>query len=155
MIRLGTLAWLVVLALLGIGLFQVKYEVQAREDELHKLRRQVEANLAVIRVLEAEWSYLNDPPRLADLARRHTELAPTTPSQIRDFAELPARLPDVAPPLGQTPPLVGEAVATTPPAPAPEDDAVIDAILADMHEDEGETGGAPLGLPARAGQGSE
>jgi hypothetical protein len=92
MIRISAIVWLVVLILLGIGLFQVKYNVQAKERELREVRRQVATNLSAIHVLDAEWSYLNDPLRLADLARRHTELAPTTPAQIGDFASLPARL---------------------------------------------------------------
>jgi hypothetical protein len=47
-------------------------------------------------VLEAEWSYLNDPTRLADLARRYTDLAPATPTQIAGFDRLVPR-----PPAGQ------------------------------------------------------
>jgi hypothetical protein len=94
MIRVSVLVWTIILALLGIGLFQVKYNVQAKERELRDVRRQIEANLTSIHVLEAEWSYLNDPLRLADLARRHTDLLPTTPNQIGDIATLPPRQPD-------------------------------------------------------------
>jgi hypothetical protein len=105
MIRVSVLVWTVILALLGIGLFQVKYNVQSKERELRDVRRQIEANLTSIHVLEAEWSYLNDPLRLADLARRHTDLLPTTPNQIGDIATLPPRQVD-QPPLDQplTPP---------------------------------------------------
>lgn len=91
MIRISVIVWTVILAFLGIGLFQVKYNVQSKERELREVRRQIEANLTSIHVLEAEWSYLNDPLRLADLARRHTELLPTTPAQIGDIASLPPR----------------------------------------------------------------
>lgn len=96
MIRVSVLVWTVILALLGIGLFQVKYNVQSKERELRDVRRQIEANLSSIHVLEAEWSYLNDPLRLADLARRHTDLLPTTPNQIGDIATLPPCQPDQA-----------------------------------------------------------
>jgi hypothetical protein len=94
MIRVSVLVWTVILALLGIGLFQVKYNVQSKERELRDVRRQIEGNLTSIHVLEAEWSYLNDPLRLADLARRHTDLLPTTPNQIGDIANLPPRQVD-------------------------------------------------------------
>jgi hypothetical protein len=120
MIRISAIIWVVVLALLGIGLFQVKYNVQAKERELREVRRQVEANLSAIHVLDAEWSYLNDPLRLADLARRHTDLAPTTPAQIGDFASLPPRLEDA--PAGPAeraqpqPPLVSSAPQAPKPA---------------------------------------
>jgi hypothetical protein len=113
MIRISAIVWVVVLALLGIGLFQVKYNVQGKERELREVRRQIEANYNAIHVLEAEWSYLNDPLRLADLTRRHTGLVPTTPGQIGDFASLPLRIedlpltPDV--PAEPQPPLVSSA----------------------------------------------
>jgi hypothetical protein len=118
MIRISAIVWVVVLALLGIGLFQVKYNVQSQERELREVRKQIEANYSAMHVLEAEWSYLNDPLRLADLARRHTELVPTTPSQITDFASLPLRLED----LPATPDKPGEPepplVSSAPQAPA-------------------------------------
>jgi hypothetical protein len=102
MIRISAIIWVVVLALLGVGLFQVKYNVQSQERELREVRRQIETNYNAIHVLEAEWSYLNDPLRLADLTRRHTELVPTTPGQIGDFATLPPRIED-APATPETP----------------------------------------------------
>ncbi len=104
MIRISAIVWVVVLALLGIGLFQVKYDVQSKERELREVRRQIEANYNAIHVLQAEWSYLNDPLRLADLTRRHTGLVPTTPGQIGDFASLPLRIED----LPLTPEVPGE-----------------------------------------------
>jgi hypothetical protein len=119
MIRISAIVWVVVLALLGIGLFQVKYNVQSKERELREVRRQIEANYTAIHVLDAEWSYLNDPLRLADLTRRHTGLAPTTPAQIGDFASLPLRIEDLPltpeVPAEPQPPLVSSA----PRAPAP------------------------------------
>ncbi|TXH34350.1 MAG: hypothetical protein E6Q98_19040 [Rhodospirillaceae bacterium] len=122
MIRIGVVIWILVLALLGVGLFQVKYNVQAKEAELRHLKRQIDSNLSTIHVLDAEWSYLNDPVRLADLARRHTDLLPTQASQIKNFADLPPRpgdapstpVPETAPQLSQpeqapTPPMVSAA----------------------------------------------
>ncbi len=121
MIRISALVWVVVLALLGVGLFQVKYNVQLKERELRDVRRQIEANLSAVHVLEAEWSYLNDPLRLADLARRHTGLVPTTPGRIGDFAMLPPRIDDapvVPPHVGPIPP-EPPLVSQVPQAPAP------------------------------------
>ena len=118
MIRISAIVWVVVLALLGIGLFQVKYNVQSKERELREVRRQIEANYNAIHVLDAEWSYLNDPLRLADLTRRHTGLVPTTPGQIGDFASLPLRIEDLplAPevPAEPQPPLVSSAPQAQP-----------------------------------------
>jgi hypothetical protein len=111
MIRVSFLVWAIILAFLGIGLFQVKYNVQSKERELREVRRQIETNLTSIHVLEAEWSYLNDPLRLADLARRHTDLLPTTPAQIGDIANLPPRPPEL---IGPPPPDGSEPEATPP-----------------------------------------
>ncbi len=102
MIRISVVIWILVLALLGIGLFQVKYNVQAKEAELRGIKRQIDSNLSTIHVLEAEWSYLNDPVRLADLARRHTDLLPTQANQIKTLADLPLR-PVTAPAPQQNP----------------------------------------------------
>ena len=118
MIRISAIVWVIVLALLGIGLFQVKYNVQSKERELREVRRQIEANYNAIHVLEAEWSYLNDPLRLADLTRRHTGLVPTTPGQIGDFASLPLRIEDLPltpeVPAEPQPPLVSSAPQAQP-----------------------------------------
>ena len=118
MIRISAIVWVVVLALLGIGLFQVKYNVQSKERDLREVRRQIEANYNAIHVLDAEWSYLNDPLRLADLTRRHTGLVPTTPGQIGDFASLPLRIEDLPltpeMPAEPQPPLVSSAPQAQP-----------------------------------------
>jgi hypothetical protein len=96
MIRLGTFVWLAVLTMIGVGLYQVELGVLAKESELRQINRQIDANREATHVLEAEWSYLNDPTRLADLARRYTDLAPVTPTQIAGFDRLVPR-----PPAGQ------------------------------------------------------
>lgn len=119
MIRIGTIVWFVILALLGVGLFQVKYAVQAKERELRTVNKQITADRQVLRVLEAEWSYLNDPVRLADLTRRHTDLAPAMANQIATFGDLrerPAALPDPAAPLlvEGTPPTEASPVVAVP-----------------------------------------
>ncbi|MDY0871136.1 cell division protein FtsL [Dongia rigui] len=167
MIRIGTIVWFVVLALLGVGLFQVKYAVQAKERELRKVNRQIAADRDAMRVLEAEWSYLNDPVRLADLTRRHTDLTPVMASQIATFDSLaprPADAPEAAPalpPIAAAPqadvvatPVAAKSIEPAPaaendpvfstssakaaePAAAEEDDATIRAILQDMQSNQG------------------
>ena len=97
MIRLSTFVWLAVLTLIGVGLYQVELGVLAKEAELKQINRQIDADREAMHVLDAEWSYLNDPTRLADLARRYTDLAPVTPTQIAGFDVLQPRLPDTPP----------------------------------------------------------
>jgi hypothetical protein len=100
MIRLSSVVWLIVLAFMGVGLFQMKYSVQAQEKQLKSLRRQLAERLDNIHVMEAEWSYLNDPERLAQLVRRNTDLVPVTAAQIGEVGRLPERAPSVAPSVG-------------------------------------------------------
>lgn len=122
MIRIGTVIWFVVLALLGVGLFQVKYAVQAKERDLRAVNRQITADRQILRVLEAEWSYLNDPVRLADLTRRHTDLVPAMANQIAGFDSLRDR------PAGQPVPDLPLPEQSAPEAPGAESPRVGDPV---------------------------
>lgn len=62
--------FLIALAL-GFGMFSIKREVQSLEDELARVRREIAETRDSIRVLNAEWSLLNQPARLAEMSRRH------------------------------------------------------------------------------------
>ena len=93
MIRLGTILWLSFALVAGVGLFQVKYEVQALEKDLTRLHRQILHDQEAIHVLRAEWSYLNEPARLTQLARRHLDMVPVTAAHLSRFEDLPEPLP--------------------------------------------------------------
>ncbi|GAA0599042.1 cell division protein FtsL [Caenispirillum bisanense] len=93
MIRAAAVVWSVLAIAVGVGLFMLKYEVQGLEDELSRLNREIRADRAAVHVLEAEWSYLNDPARLRELATRHLGLAPLAPDQVSTVAQLPLRPP--------------------------------------------------------------
>ncbi|HYM03030.1 MAG TPA: hypothetical protein VET85_08795 [Stellaceae bacterium] len=97
MIRLGTIAWLLLVATSGYAMFQVKYEVSQLEDELTRVNRQIAADREATHVLNAEWSRLNQPSRLDDLAKRHLHLAPVAASQIGSIDALPRRVTGPAP----------------------------------------------------------
>jgi hypothetical protein len=97
MIRQPTIIAFSLCALLGIGLFLVKYDVQALEEELVKVDRDAAADQEAIHVLKAEWSFLTQPARLADLAARHLVLHPLTANQIGDVDQLALRADRPAP----------------------------------------------------------
>ena len=82
MIRQGFLFWVMLAGGAGVALFLLKYEVQAREDRLAHINAEIIRTQEAIQVLRAEWSYLNRPDRLADLAQRHLDLVPATGRQI-------------------------------------------------------------------------
>ena len=96
--RQPTLVALGLAAVLGFSLFMVKYDVQAKEEQLVKIDRQASADQEAIHVLKAEWSFLNQPGRLADLAERHLSLHPLTAHQIGDFDQLALRADRPTPP---------------------------------------------------------
>jgi hypothetical protein len=91
MIRRSTLLWLLAAILVGSGLYQLKYEVQAKEERLARLNRQIQQEQEAIHVLHAEWAFLNRPDRLADLANRHLEMTPVAPAQFGKVATIPER----------------------------------------------------------------
>ncbi|WP_167730534.1 cell division protein FtsL [Terasakiella sp. SH-1] len=59
---------------LAIGVFRITYQVDALEKELKALNKEILQEQETIHILKAEWSYLNDPNRLEDLAKRYLGL---------------------------------------------------------------------------------
>ncbi|HEV8679434.1 MAG TPA: hypothetical protein VGQ90_08675 [Stellaceae bacterium] len=92
MTRVGAVFWLVLVLLAGFTTFKVKHAVQDVEDQLNRVRKQTIAEQQEIRVLTAEWTYLNQPERLAELNRRFFNLWPITAKQLqRGIADIPMR----------------------------------------------------------------
>lgn len=118
MVRRSTLFWLVAAILVGCGLYQLKYEVQAKEERLARLNRQIQLEQEAIHVLNAEWAFLNRPDRLAELANRHLEMTPVAPAQFGKVTAIPERslVPVVAEAEAAAEPVVTASVA--PPKPA-------------------------------------
>lgn len=103
MMRLSTLLWALLVGLSGYAMFQVKYEVVQLEDELAHMNRQIADGRQQIRVLDAEWSFLNQPARLDQLAKRFLTLGPIGVNAIGHISQLPWRSP--------TPPAAAAAAA--------------------------------------------
>jgi hypothetical protein len=102
MIGRAAVLWLALAVVAGVGLFQVSYRVQSLEEELSQVNRDILRERETIHVLRAEWSYLNEPSRLAELSRRHLTLAPLSASQMIRIEDLPLRLPPL---IAETEPL--------------------------------------------------
>lgn len=75
----------------GVSLFLLKYKVQALENELVARQEQVIRDRSAIRVLQAEWTYLNDPERLRRLSVEHLGFGPATAQNVTDISALPYR----------------------------------------------------------------
>jgi len=91
MMRVINAAAVAVTLMLAFGLYHVTYETQAERRDMHRLAGDLERERDAIRVLEAEWSLLNEPKYLQRLVQERTELEPLQPAQIVTMADLPAR----------------------------------------------------------------
>lgn len=78
-------------AFTGAALLQTSQDVQSAESDLRAMQNAVESERESIRVLEAEWGYLNNPARLESLAAQYLDLEPPVPGST---LETPASLPD-------------------------------------------------------------
>ena len=87
-----TIVGFALVAILAFGLFALKYEVRGLEAELERLEREARTEQEAIRVLNAEWSYLNRPERLQALSERHLPLAAVEARQIGDLDLVPRRI---------------------------------------------------------------
>ncbi len=76
-------------SMVSAGLVAVKARVQDMENRLASLQTGIKSDRTAIRVLKAEWSYLNDPVRLQRLADSHLHLVPAKSSQISSISALP------------------------------------------------------------------
>ncbi|MDZ4869303.1 MAG: hypothetical protein SGI91_18435 [Alphaproteobacteria bacterium] len=91
MIRTVSAISVALLVLVSFELYNGVHRVKAQEQALVSMSAQIAREAEQIRVLKAEWSYLNQPDRLQALARRHLALAPTGASQIVVLTSLPIR----------------------------------------------------------------
>lgn len=91
MIRYLSAVSVALLALVSFELYNGVHRVKSQEQQIASLKTQIAREAEAMRVLKAEWSYLNQPDRLQALARRHLALAPTGASQIVVLTSLPIR----------------------------------------------------------------
>lgn len=71
------------LVLVGIGVSRIKYEVVFLRKTLRTLTKETEKCMDNIKVLEAEWSYLNRPERLKKLANKYLpDMKPVSLKQV-------------------------------------------------------------------------
>jgi cell division protein FtsL len=85
--------------------YKVKFESTRQIERLAKLRMEVRREQDAIAGLRAEWSRLDNPARIQELANRHLALQPIDPRQIDRLDRLPERpsqlvAPDAPDPIG-------------------------------------------------------
>jgi hypothetical protein len=96
MIRVGTMIWLGLIGASSAFLFKTSYEVQSLQGDLRGLNRSILREQDSIRVMHAEWAFLNQPSRLQALSDQFTKLRPIAPMQmIASAADLPMPQPSL------------------------------------------------------------
>lgn len=94
--RLSTIAALALTMASGAVLFSTAQKVQQAESRVARLKSSVSQEEQTIRVLRAEWDYLNRPDRLEALVKNNLELVPANPQSVRDDS---SNLPSVRMPV--------------------------------------------------------
>jgi cell division protein FtsL len=92
--KIPTFTLALISALVAVMLFTVKYRVQALNDELEHLDLQIVADREALHILKAEWSHLNHPKRLRDMADRHLNLGQIDAERISSIEEINKKLPN-------------------------------------------------------------
>ncbi|MBM3468636.1 MAG: hypothetical protein FJX71_04310 [Alphaproteobacteria bacterium] len=86
--RRPTLLFVAIASSVGLGLFQLKYQVMTLEKDYQRIRKSIRETDEAIHVLKAEWAHLNDPKRLQLLCERYLTVAPIRGSQLISFRQI-------------------------------------------------------------------
>ena len=92
----------------GLYLYQSKHRVKLLDEQIEQTAHSTDALREQTRMLSAEWTLLNDPERLRQLATQFLTLQTVSPNQFTSLAELDSRLP---PPVAPGTPVNGGTAA--------------------------------------------
>ena len=81
--------WMFMGVLAAFGLYMVKYKVQTLKAEVAVAEKQLREEKQNLHVLAAEWTYLNRPERIRQLAAKYLTTKPVQGEQLADFASVP------------------------------------------------------------------
>lgn len=90
----STLLLVLMAAAVSVALFTVKHRVQDLDDELRNINREYAESEEAIHVLKSEWSHLNQPARLRQLAGKYLEVGPLDAARVGSADRLLDTLPD-------------------------------------------------------------
>ena len=83
----------------GLYLYQSKHRVKVLDEQIEQTVQDPPTRCASRRrMLSAEWTLLNDPERLRQLASQFLTLQTVSPNQFTSLADLDSRLPPPVPP---------------------------------------------------------
>ncbi len=91
--RVSHFMWAILTIAVAVALFLLKHKVQELEHQLVAKRAQIARDRGAIRVLEAEWTYLNNPERLRRQSEEYLGFHPPQPGNVATIASLPFKTP--------------------------------------------------------------
>jgi hypothetical protein len=124
MIRPVTCVCMLLAGASGLYLYQAKHRVQLLDRQIESTVRATQAARERTAVVKAEWTLLNDPERLSQLAGRFLPLKTVTPGQFTTLTELDNRLPPIRVPGAEMPDQPPLEPALEPVAQAPDPEPV-------------------------------
>jgi len=97
MMRIVHLLVIAALVTSAAYVYKIKFESTRQSQRLVRLRMDIRQEQNAIAALRAQWSKLDSPSRIEELARRHLSLRPTQAQQYDRLDNLPQRPPDLVP----------------------------------------------------------
>jgi hypothetical protein len=91
MIGKSTLLWVVLACSASVVLYQTSYKAQTQERELARIKQAIRHERDNIQAWNAEWSMLNHPARLEQLAKTYLLLQPAKAEQIVRLDDIPMK----------------------------------------------------------------
>ena len=99
MMRLLNMLVIAALVSAAAYVYKIKFDSTRQAEHIAKVRMEIRQEQDVIASLRAEWSKLETPARIQELAKRHlTTLRPIDPRRFDTLRNLPERPPDLVPP---------------------------------------------------------
>jgi cell division protein FtsL len=98
MIRIVHLVVVCVFVAAAVHVYKIKFDSTVQAERVAKLRAEIKRERDVIASLRSEWSRLDTPARIEQLAQRHLALKLVDPQQFDTFERLPERPPQIVPP---------------------------------------------------------
>ena len=95
MMRLVHILTIATLILAAAFVYKIKFDSTLQAERVAKLRGEIRRERDAIALLRAEWTKLDTPSRLEDLAQRYLPLKPIASTQFDSFDHLPERPPQL------------------------------------------------------------
>jgi cell division protein FtsL len=98
MMRLLNICVIVGLIVAAVYVYKIKFESTRKAEQVARLRLDIRHEHDAIADLRAQWSKLDTPARIQELAQRHLTLRVIDSHQFDQLDHLPDRPPDLVPP---------------------------------------------------------